>query len=101
MFPLRKYQPVSQHADSDSDGDIVLYAQSKMTRESEFGGRKYDEEIELSLPKIKTVQPSHHRHLRHSRTHSRFAVCLLVVFLCLLVSIAMAAIVFGQQWTSS
>ena len=85
MFTGRRYQPVSQQGDSESDSDetTLFTAENGSSQKGEwqFGVRAYDLSQDLDLPRVRTVHPSSklNKIKGYSRKQALFGACLFIV----------------------
>lgn len=93
MSSSRRYQPVSQTADSSDDEDVTLFDAAA----SKFGSAagSYDRERALDLPKV-WVKP--HKHARS--VHPSLAlICTFVAVLAVALSLALAVAFLTKGWS--
>ncbi len=99
MFASRRYHRVSQQADSDVE-EVTLYelTSSGTRMEGEFGRGVYNHDRDLDLPRIRKCLPSKAHSHPQSRYHLVMAGCLCAVIMCILLSVAVAFIMYGIHY---
>ena len=111
MFSSRRYQPVSQHVESESDSDeATIFSvengnSAKQKGEWHFGVRAYDLNQDLDLPQIR---PTHHHPSRRSkdnlhgytRKQALFGACVFVVIVTVITTLAVLILMKESNTTT-
>ena len=111
MFSGRRYQPVSQHVESESDSDeaTIFMAENggsaQQKGEWHFGVRAYDLNQDLDLPQ---VRPSHHLSKRskdnlrgYTRKQALFGACVFIVIVTVVTTLAVLVLLKESYSTTS
>lgn len=105
MFASRRYHPVPQ--DNDSDGEeVTLYELTSSGRraDGDFGGGVYARDLDLDLPRPRVgKRPSFkpRPHSYGSRYNLVMGCCLFAVIMCVLLSVAVAVILYGLNYQTT